>query len=76
MPAEFAAAQDIVLLESIEVRPSLVDCRHSVVHVRRYVIAHTRPYVPPAGTVDQLVDGELAIRERRMRVAINGKPHA
>src|SRR5690242_5594644 len=76
VPTELATAKNVVLLELIEIGSYLVQRREGAIHVRGYVIAHARPCLPVARAFDELVDGELAVRKRRMGMAVDGQPRA
>ena len=72
VPAELAAAEDIVAIELVEI---LVDRDYRIArtaHVARTVVGNGRPNASCGDLRDELLDGEHAVGEGGVRVAVDG----
>src|SRR5690349_9738418 len=74
MPAELAAAEDVIIVERIEIGARPVDGTDGTLHVRREVVRDAWPDESRAGDGNELVDREAAVGEGRMRVAVDRLP--
>jgi hypothetical protein len=74
VPAELSAARDLVSVQLVEVLADPLRGVEGPAHVARDVVGDARPDAAPVRDVDQFGDRQLAVRHRRVRVAVERAP--